>query len=129
MFTLTYVDQTCADDFSVINYDTGVLVGDLSQGDFTIAIYDPDGIDRADGTNAVTWSITEKFASSGYYMLEFTPDIQGDWLVSVIHSTYFPWGKSANYKVVSTNYYGTGGSGSSGTVTTDDLLAIILALS
>lgn len=127
MFTYTYADQTCVDGFSVIDQDTGVLVGSLAQGDFTVAIYDPNGLNRADGTNAVIWSITEKFADSGYYRLEFIPDIQGDWVVSIIHSVYFPWGKSANYRVVGSNYYGSGG-GSSGTVSTDDLLAFILGL-
>jgi len=127
MFVYTYADQTCVDDFSVIDQDTGLLVGGLTQGDFTVAIYDPNGSDRSDGTNAVTWEISEKVADSGYYLLDFTPDLQGDWLLSVIHSDYFPWGKSANYRVVATTYYGTSG-GSSGTVTTDDLLAFILGL-
>jgi hypothetical protein len=128
MFVYTYADQTCTDDFSVIDQDTGLLVGSLVQGDFTVAIYDPNGSNRSDGTDAVTWSIVEKFAGSGYYLIDFTPDLQGDWVFSVIHSTYFPWGKSANYRVVSTSYYGTGGSGAGGTVSTDDLLAFILGL-
>jgi hypothetical protein len=126
MFTYIYADQTCVDDFSVIDQDTGFLVGSLTQGDFTVAIFDPNGSNRADGTNAVTWSIDEKYSDSGYYLLGFTPDLEGDWLFSVIHSEYFPWGKSANYKVVGTTYYGTG-SGVT-TVTNDDILAFILGL-
>lgn len=126
MFVYTYADQTCVDDFSVIDQDTGLLVGSLTQGDFTVAIYDPNGSDRSDGTNAVTWAISEKSSDSGYYSLVFTPDLQGDWLFTVIHSDYFPWGKSANYKVVSTSYYGT--SETSGDVSNDELLAFILGL-
>lgn len=128
MFSYTYADQSCIDDFSVIDFNTGVLIGGLTQGDFIVAIYDPNGSNRADGTNAIEWSITEKFTNSGYYLITFVPDIQGDWLISVIHSAYFPWGKSANYSVVGTNYYGTGSGSSLGTVTTDDLLAFILGL-
>jgi len=127
MYTYTYVDQTCVDDFSVVDSSTQALIGGLVQGDFTVAIYDPTGADRSVGAGAVSWSIEEKKAGTGYYKIEFTPDIEGDWVVSVIHSTYFPYGKSANYRAVSTSYYGTTGSGS-GEVSNDDLLAFILGL-
>jgi len=126
MFTYTFADQTCVDDFSVVDQDTQLLVGGLGQGDFTVAIYDPNGLDRSDGTDAVDWDIEEKNVGSGYYTIEFDPDLYGDWLVSVIHDTHFPWGKSSNYRVVSSDYYGSGGS--SGSVTTDDLLIFILGL-
>jgi hypothetical protein len=98
-----------------VDQDIALLVGGLSQNDFTVAIYDPDGYERSDGTNAIEWSIGEKYPDSGYYVFEFAPDTDGDWLVSIIHSTYFPWGKSWNYKI-------------SYSVTTDDLLVFILGL-
>lgn len=128
MYTYTYVDQTCVDDFVVVNPSTQALVGGLSQSDFTVAIYDPTGTDRAVGAGAVSWSITEKKAGTGYYNIIFIPDIAGDWVVSVIHNTYFPYGKSANYRAVATDYYGTGSGGTTDDVTNGDLLAFILGL-
>jgi hypothetical protein len=103
-------NMECITDFYGDN-----LVSGLTQNDFTVAIYDPNSSNRVDGTNAVTWAIAERQVGSGYYVLTFTPDIEGNWVASVIHPTYFPWGKSAGYKVISS-------------VSNDDLLVFILGL-
>ena len=104
--TYAFVDQTCVDDFSVVDPDTGLLVGSLVQGDFTVQIFDPTG--SSDTTN---YTIEEIGTNSGYYRLIFTPDAVGIWLVSIIHTTYFPWGKSENYSVVTSTFFtGSGGA-------------------
>jgi hypothetical protein len=118
-----YTDSTAWDDFAVNNPSTGALVGGLSQGDFTVQIYDPDGLERS---GDITWSISEKYPSSGYYIIEFEVDKEGDWLISVIHSTYFPWGKSRNYTVVASTFFS--GDSAGGSITTDELLVFILGL-
>jgi len=122
-------DQTCSDDFSVNDNDTGALVGGLVQANFTVAIYDPDGLNRADSTGGdlIDWDLVEKYAGSGYYELTFTPDKLGTWLVSIIHATYFPWGKSETYVVVASSFY-TGGGSTDVLSAIEELLVFILGL-
>lgn len=131
--TYVYIDQECADDFSVVNRETEALVGGIDSGDFDVSIFDPNGDNRADGTGAVTWDLDEKFTGSGYYKFSFTPNIEGDWLVSVTHDTYFPWGKSSNFAAVQQGYYSTESPDSTSMSSEildvlDDLLVFVLAL-
>lgn len=118
-----YVDQKCSQSFAVVNRDTELLVGGIDATDFDVDIYDPNGLNRV---GEPIWMLTEKFPDSGYYKFEFTPDTTGDWLVSIKHDEYFPWGKSADYTVVTESYYAMGDSTVSGTSEILDLLDDIL---
>ena len=52
-------------------------------------VYNPSG---SEVTALVSGFFTE--LSNGNYRYTFTPNLNGVWYVTVIHSIYFPWGKS-----------------------------------
>ncbi len=104
-----FINQECSDDFPVVNRETEALVGSIDSTNFLVEIFDPDGFSRADGTDAISWELVEKFPGSGYYNISFVPDKFDDWLISVKHPIYFPWGKSESYTVVSEDFYFVGG--------------------
>jgi hypothetical protein len=125
-----YVGQMCSQCFSVVDRNTELLVGGVDSTDFDVDIFDPNGYNRVSGPSEVDWLITEKFPDSGYYKFEFLPDTTGDWLVSIKHEEYFPWGKSADYAVVNKGYYVSDSTVAGGEAILDmldDILVYILS--
>lgn len=93
MSVLGKKDTPLVDDFTVLD-GSGNPVAGILPASFTVLLYDPTGAEVS-GTVAVT--ITE--LGGGNYRASFTPTSVGDWLLIIIHSTYFPWGKRENYQV------------------------------
>ena len=127
MTSKTFVNRVCSDFFSVVDKDTEVLIVSISPAEFNVFIFDSYGRDRivAGDATAIDYLIEEIGVDSGVYKIEFTPDVAGAWVIWITHNVYFPWGKTANYNVVSSTYYCQSGGGVSATEV-DDILAIIL---
>ena len=87
------LDVQVTDEFTVVN-SAGVPVTGLVDGDFTKELYNPSGTEVAFSIVPV---VTE--LGGGAYRVVFTPNALGNWLLTIKHATYFPWGKSQNYKV------------------------------
>jgi hypothetical protein len=79
--------------FTVSDCD-GNLISNIDATNFTIFVYDPNG-------NEVSNIISSNFVElgNGNYKYIFTPNLTGTWYVTLIHSTYFPWGKSDDIQV------------------------------
>ena len=88
-----WLDEPLLDDFVVVN-SSGALVAGLSQGDFTVQLYNPSG-DEVSGSISV--SISE--LGGGDYRTSFTPDVIGDWLLVIKHATYCAAGKRGQYRM------------------------------
>lgn len=82
------------DNFEVLDEDNNAITG-LITGDFTIKLYNPSGTEIS---SSVTVSIIE--LENGLYRVSFTPNVTGNWLLVIYHSTYFPYGKANDYECV-----------------------------
>ena len=82
------LNEIAYDNFEVVDIDTKEIITGLVDGDFTKLLHTPSG------TNSFI-TITE--IVSGTYGLQFTPNTEGPWGVTLIHDTYFPWGKRGSY--------------------------------
>jgi hypothetical protein len=122
------VDELITDHFPVVDINTNQLVSGIDSTSFDVSIFDPNNCNRVVGcggdATALDYTISE-ISTTGVYKFTFTPDLEGVWVILIIHNTYFPAGKSVNYKVISAS---SGGGSSSESVTNEDLLAFILGL-
>lgn len=82
------INQPVYEYFTVIN-SGGTLIPGIDATTFTTYIYNPSDVEVSASVGAI---ITE--LSNGNYKLTFTPDVEGNWYVMIIHPTYFPWGKT-----------------------------------
>ncbi|KKL86972.1 hypothetical protein LCGC14_1939370 [marine sediment metagenome] len=87
------LNETLIDDFVVVD-SSGNLVPGLVQGNFTIQLYNPSGVEVS-GSISVT--IIE--VGDGNYRTSFIPNVIGDWLLVIKHTTYFAAGKRGQYRV------------------------------
>ena len=87
------VDFEVCENFSVLD-ETNTLASGIDINEFSVDLFNPSGIEVSDsiGTN-----ITELV--NGHYRVEFTPDQVGTWYMVVYHAQYFPWGKSDDVQV------------------------------
>jgi hypothetical protein len=85
-------DEIAYDDFNVIDLAGNKITG-LVNGDFTKALYNPSGNDVS---GAITVTVAE--LGDGRYRVNFTPNADGDWILIIFHSLYFPEGQDANYR-------------------------------
>ena len=90
--------QTFYDWFAVVDPQTGSRVAGLTEGDFTIRLFNPDGT-----TNPVSVHFDPK--TDGLYRVGFSPDEEGTWIINVDHSSYFPGGKSESYQAVGSTFF------------------------
>ena len=89
------IDTVLYDEFAVVDSNDAPVTG-LVNGDFTKALYNPSGTEVS-GT--VTVTVSE--LGDGLYRVSFTPDVLGEWALSVFNASYFTGGKSSNYQCVS----------------------------
>jgi len=82
------------DEFIVVDEDDNPVTG-LTQGDFTVLLYNPSG---AEVSGSVTTTISE--IGNGIYKILFTPNKLGNWELLISNPTYFPWSKYGHYKSV-----------------------------
>jgi len=81
------------ENFSVVN-EINALVPGIDVDEFSIDIFNPSGLEVSDSVGV---SISE--LGNGHYRSEFIPDQIGTWYIVVYHSQYFPWGKSDDVQV------------------------------
>lgn len=82
-------DPTIVEPFAVTNA-SNVLVPNLTTANFTYLLYNPNGVEVSATVPVV---VTEDEGSDGNYRAKYTANLQGKWLLIVMHATYFPWGK------------------------------------
>jgi len=80
------------DELKVIDPADSSLVTGLGNGDFTKELYNPSG---SEVSGSITVTVTE--LGNGKYRTSFTPNAEGAWSLTIIHSTYLPTGASNNY--------------------------------
>jgi hypothetical protein len=79
--------------FSVVDVD-GPLVSGINTDSFFVDLFNPD---KEEVSDSIIVPITE--LGSGHYVAEFIPNKAGMWYMSVYHDQYFPWGKSDDIQV------------------------------
>ena len=92
--TIIKKDEIAYDDI-IVSDSSGNLITGLVDGNFTKYLYDSTG---SEVSSSITVSITE--LGNRAYRASFTPNATGNWMLQVIHSTYFPESKSDNYECV-----------------------------
>jgi len=86
------LNQVAYTDFIVTDSNGDIVTG-LVDADFTKYLYNPSG---SEVWSSQGGSITE--LGNGAYRITFTPNATGDWIINVVHTTYFPAGKSENFR-------------------------------
>lgn len=83
--------------FSVVNI-SGALVPGIDVGEFDVDLFNPGG-------TVVSGSVVSIIElSGGHYRAAFTPDEVGTWYMVIYHSQYFPWGKSDDILVYTSDF-------------------------
>ena len=82
------INQAVDEYFTVADIH-GNLIPSIDTTAFTVYVYNPSG---SEVSGSISGSFTE--LGNGSYKYTFSPDSVGIWYVIVIHSIYFPWGKS-----------------------------------
>lgn len=88
------IDTVVYDEVAVVD-DDGNPVAGLTNGDFTKELYNPSG---SEVSGSVTVTVSE--LGSGLYRVSFTPNVVGEWALSLFNATYFAGGQSGNYQCV-----------------------------
>lgn len=91
------IDEEIKDSFQVLDKHDVPVTG-LTQGNFTIKLYNPSKNDVANISGGVEVDIEE--VGDGFYRTSFTPDTLGAWNLIIIHSTHFPEGMGEDYYCV-----------------------------
>jgi hypothetical protein len=94
--TSTTTGVELVDHFVVLDSSLAPVTG-LSQGNFTVKLWDPT---RAEVSGTVSVTITE--VGGGGYKAAFTPNSLGTWMLKVSHATYFSFGVWENYVTLAT---------------------------
>jgi len=84
--------------FIVIN-ETGTLASGIDVSEFSVSLFNPSGVEVNDSIGV---NISE--IGAGYYRAEFVPDQVGTWYMNVFHPLYFPWGKSDDIQVYTSDF-------------------------
>lgn len=92
------VGEILYEDFTVIDEDSNLVTG-LGDGDFTKALYDPDGNDVS---SSIIITISE--LGIGNYRASVTLNSTGTWYMVVYHPIYFPWGKKDFIQVYNNDF-------------------------
>lgn len=93
-------DQAVDEHFTVSN-SSGNLISGIDTSAFIVYVYDPSGTDV---TGSVSGFFTE--LGNGSYKYVFIPDSNGVWYVVVTHPVYFPWGKTDDIYIDTTDISG-----------------------
>jgi len=84
--------------FSVTDGSNNLVPGIVSTA-FTVDLFNPNG---QEVSSQIGVDVTE--LSGGHYRAGFTPDEVGAWYLIVYHSQYFPWGKSDDILVYTSDF-------------------------
>lgn len=84
--------------FSVTD-GNNTLVSGIATTAFTVDLFNQNG---QEVSSQIDVDVTE--LSSGHYRVEFIPDEVGTWYITVYHNDYFPWGKSDDVLVYTSDF-------------------------
>ena len=82
-------NQPVYENFTVSDSNGNLISGIDTTTGFTPYVYNPSG---SEVNVSVSGFFTE--LGNGNYRYTFTANLNGVWYVNVVHSVYFPWGKS-----------------------------------
>lgn len=86
------------ENFSVVN-ESNELVQGIDSTSFIIELFEPNG---QEVSGQISVSIKE--LGNGHYQAKFTANKTGTWYLVVYHEQYFPWGKSDDIHVYSSDF-------------------------
>jgi hypothetical protein len=87
------VNQQVEEHFTVADKN-GNLISGIDTTAFTVYVYNPS---NSEVSTVVTDGIVE--LGNGNYKYLFTPNVIGTWYVAMTHPEYFPWGKTDDVQV------------------------------
>jgi len=90
------INTVCYDRFVVTDDNKNRITG-LVEGDFSIYLINPNGINVAE-SGGIDVTINE--LGNGKYQVNFQPNALGIWSLMLVNNTYCPDGLSATYKCV-----------------------------
>lgn len=86
------------ENFSVTN-ENNELVPDIDSTSFIVQLFEPNKQDVSDQID-----INIENLGSGHYQAKFIPNKPGTWYMVLYHTQYFPWGKSDDIQVYSSDF-------------------------
>ena len=86
------------ENFSVTN-ESNELVSGIDSTSFIVQLFEPNNQDVSDQINV---DIVE--LGNGHYQAEFIANKPGIWYMILYHNQYFPWGKSDDIQVYSSDF-------------------------
>lgn len=91
------INQQVDEHFTVTD-SHGNLISGIDSTDFIVYIYNPLGMEVS---SSIGWIFTE--LGNGNYKYSFIPNLNGMWYVCIIHPIYFPWSKTDDAYISSTD--------------------------
>ena len=82
--------------FSIVN-DAGSLIENVPPSAFSFDLFEPNG-----SKSILSININE--LSGGHYRASFIPNKVGIWYLTIYHDIYFPWGKSGEIQIYSSDF-------------------------
>ena len=92
------IGEIISDGFSVTT-SSNVLVPGIDSTAFTYHLFDPDNNEVG---STIGVNITE--LGYGHYRSSFVSNKTGVWILSIYHSTYFPWGKTGSFEIYTSDF-------------------------
>lgn len=96
------INEMVYEDFTVVDSTCNLVIG-INVNDFTVDLYDPDGLEVS-----VAIPVTISELGNGNYRSSFTPNKIGTWYLVVYHPLYFPWGKAGTIQVYNYDFNSIG---------------------
>jgi hypothetical protein len=84
--------------FSVVDSSSNFING-LDSTSITTYLFNPAGIEVSSSIH-----VTITGLGNGHYIASFTPNTLGIWLLTLVHPIYFPWGKSNDIEVYTSDF-------------------------
>lgn len=94
------INQQVDEHFTVVD-SHGNLIAGIDSTEFIAYIYNPLGVEVS---SSVGWIFIE--LGNGNYKYSFVPTTNGMWYIMIIHYVYFPWGKSDDVFISSSDLTG-----------------------
>jgi len=92
------ISEPVNEDFSVTDGNDNLVPG-IDSTAFTYHIFNDNGDEVSSSV-----PVTIKELGYGHYRSTFTPNSVGTWLLSIYHTTYFPWGKTGTIQVFAQDF-------------------------
>lgn len=88
-----------AEEFFIVVDSSNNLIDGLDTTSFIVYLYNPAGVEVS-----TTISVTITGIGNGHYIANFTPNVIGTWVLTIIHLVYFPYGKTGDVQVYTSDF-------------------------